>query len=110
MQALAEGGLSERARQRALEIANEADLRMQAPKGYRRLVEATTGDGRLPPAGTVLLRTFKERHLEVRVLDSGFEFEGRTYPSLSAIASTVAGCRWNGFAFFGLNKARSKTA
>ena len=32
IQALAEGGLSERARRRALEIANDADLRVRAPK------------------------------------------------------------------------------
>ena len=110
MQALAEGGLSERAKQRALEIANDADLRMQAPKGYRHFVEASGTDSRLPESGTVLRRTFKDRHVEVKVLDSGFEFEGRTYPSLSAIASRVAGCRWHGFAFFGLNGTRSKTA
>ena len=41
LQAVAEGGLSERARKRALEIANDADLRLQAPKGYRRIVEAS---------------------------------------------------------------------
>jgi len=32
IQALAEGGLSERARRRAMEIANDADLRIRAPR------------------------------------------------------------------------------
>src|SRR6266478_6837807 len=34
IQANAEGGLSERARRRAAEIADEADLRTRAPKGF----------------------------------------------------------------------------
>jgi Protein of unknown function (DUF2924) len=59
-------------------------------------------DRRLPAAGTILRRFFKGRSLEVKVLDDGFEFEGRRYQSLSAIASEVAGSRWNGFAFFAL--------
>lgn len=36
IQALAEGGLSERARRCALEIANDADLRIRAPKNHSR--------------------------------------------------------------------------
>ncbi len=36
LQAQAEGGLSERARHRAMEIANEADLRLTAPKSRTR--------------------------------------------------------------------------
>jgi hypothetical protein len=34
LQANAMGGLSERARQRALDIANDADLRIRAPKNF----------------------------------------------------------------------------
>jgi hypothetical protein len=40
----------------------------------------------------------------VRVLDEGFEFEGRLYKSLSKIATEIAGTRWNGFTFFGLDR------
>jgi len=50
----------------------------------------------------VVRRIFKARSLDVKVLEDGFEFEGRRYQSLSAIASEVTGTRWNGFAFFGL--------
>jgi hypothetical protein len=103
LQALAEGDLSERARRRALEIANDADLRIQPTKAFLRSASALAGrDPRLPAAGTVLLRRFKETSVEVKVLDEGFEYEGRRYQSLSAIASEVAGTRWNGFLFFGL--------
>src|ERR1035437_1250468 len=44
LQALAEGDLSERARQRAMEIANDADLRIRAPKGFLRLEQADAAD------------------------------------------------------------------
>ena len=102
LQALAEGDLSERARRRALELANDADLRVHPAKASLNAPMSTGPDRRLPAAGTILRRSFKGRNLEVRVLEDGFEFEGRRYQSLSAIASEVAGSRWNGFAFFAL--------
>ena len=102
LQALAEGDLSERARRRALELANDADLRVHPAKVSLNAPMSVGSDQRLPAAGTILRRSFKGRNLEVRVLEDGFEFEGRRYQSLSAIASEVAGSRWNGFAFFAL--------
>ena len=41
---------------------------------------------------------------EVTVCAEGFEYVGRRYKSLSAIATEIAGTRWNGFLFFGLKK------
>ncbi len=114
LQALAEGGLSERARRRAMEIANDADLRIRAPKGFletdpdgqaeRTVIRGLPGiaDNRVPMEGTVLTREFKGKQITVRVLDNAFEYEGQRYRSLSAIASRIAGTRWNGFVFFGL--------
>jgi len=116
LQANAEGGLSERARRRALEIANDADLRIRAPKesgasdAARRTAVSTirtvggSRDGRLPAAGTLLTRDFKGRTHVVTVLDDGFEYDGRKYKSLSAIAGEITGTRWNGFLFFGLTR------
>ena len=92
MQALAEGDLSERARKRALELANHADLRVQPSKVLARM-SVTGPDPRVPASGTVLRRSFKGRSLEVTVLEDGFDFNGRRYQSLSAIASEVAGSR-----------------
>jgi hypothetical protein len=43
----------------------------------------------------------------VKVLDAGFEYEGRSFDSLSAVAREITGTRWNGFVFFGLAKAAS---
>jgi hypothetical protein len=112
LQANAEGGLSERARSRALEIANDADLRIRAPKDVggaarNRTAVGTVGggrDSRLPAPGTLLTRDFKGRTYIVKVLTDTFEYEGRTYRSLSAIAGEITGTRWNGFLFFGLNR------
>jgi len=113
IQALAEGGLSERARRRALEIANDADLRIRAPKtkfgdvtldpklSISRKV-ASASDPRLPPPGTYLEREYKGRRVIAKVLDGGFEFDGEIYRSLSAIAHEVTGTKWNGFLFFNL--------
>ena len=59
-------------------------------------------DLRLPKPGDVLSRDYKGRAITVRVLDKGFEFEGRRFRSLSAIAKSVTGAHWNGLLFFGL--------
>jgi hypothetical protein len=121
LQAIAEGDLSERARRRALEIANDADLRIRAPKQIgiqnanaagRTVVGTINGkrDIRLPEPGTLLTREFKGQTFVVKVLADGFEYEGRRYSSLSAIAAEITGTRWNGFLFFGLNGGEKRVA
>jgi hypothetical protein len=113
LQANAEGDLSERARKRAAEVAEEAALRLRAPRRFWH-ADGTVGleprparDVRLPPAGTVLKRVYGERTIEVTVLTTGFEYLGKQYRSLSLIAQRVTGTRWNGFHFFGLRKEHS---
>ena len=59
-------------------------------------------DLRLPRPGDVLSRRYKGRDVTVRVLESGFEFEGRRFRSLTAVAKAVTGAHWNGLLFFGL--------
>jgi Protein of unknown function (DUF2924) len=113
LQVRAEGNLSERARQRAVQLADHADLRLRAPHQFWEQLQqpaetrdepALKRDVRLPPAGSVLKRFYRGQTVEVKVLDDSFEYHGRAYASLSAIASQVTGTRWNGFAFFGLLK------
>ena len=119
LQALAEGELSERARARAREIANDADLRVLAPRGFFSVsgqpVEIISGnqgkkinDPRLPIVGTMLRRSWKGRTILVEVLANEFRYENRQYPSLSNIAFEITGTRWNGFAFFGLMRKAGK--
>ena len=112
IQANAYGGLSERARRRALEIANDADLRIRAPKNFlkedldeTRTIEARvapTVDPRLPMAGSELVRRYRGKDVVVRVRNDGFEYGGQVHRSLSSAVRQATGTPWNGFAFFGL--------
>jgi hypothetical protein len=114
LQVLALGDLTERAERRAREIANDADLKMQVPRAWTgsagTSVPASRRDRRLPIAGTVLRRAYRERAVEVKVLAEGFEYEGHRYESLSAVARAITGTRWNGLLFFGLSKRRNARA
>jgi hypothetical protein len=108
LQALAEGGLSERAKRRAEELANDADLRVLPPRPSKsaaadephpRVLRFKTDD-RLPAPGTIITRRYKGDTLQVKVLKDGFEFEGQEYPSLSAVAHAATGSHCNGYLFF----------
>ena len=115
MQANAEGDLSERARQRAMELANDADLRTTAPRQRRpapgtedRIKTVATrlrANTDLLP-GTVVKREYKGQMIRVTVLGDGFEYHGERYKSLTAVTKAVTGKHWNGFHFFGLRRKR----
>ncbi len=127
VQALDEGDMEERAgrlRDRALQIANDADLRLRAPApgnggqedsgvvGATR-TKVTRGvdlpaDDRLPMPGTLLIREYRGQTLQVRVLSDGFDYEGTVYRSLSAVAKAITGSHWNGYLFFGLESSKQK--
>lgn len=121
IQAAKEGGLPEAVRAFAISIARGADLRIRVSENAARrrmsippelsattMVVSQSHDARLPMPGSLIVKKYKERTLVVKVLDDGFEYEGRHYTSLSTIAGEVTGTRWNGFTFFGLGKeARS---
>ena len=108
LQALAEGDLSERARRRAEELANDADVRVMPPRDER--IAATTHtaatppptDSRLPGVGQAIVRNYKGRQIRVIVRPDGFEYHGDRYRSLSAVAKAITGSHCNGFRFFGL--------
>jgi len=126
VQANAEGDIAERVRrlrERALAIADDADLRMRAPgparpPGPARLAAQApatatallpvSADSRLPMPGALLTREYRGRTIRVRVLPKGFDYEGTIYRSLSAIAKEVTGAHWNGYLFFGIEKPESE--
>ena len=112
MQANAEGNLSERARRRAAELANDADLRMTPPRPKAKETTTpapvTSGDSRLPLPGATLVRKYKGQTIQVSVLAGGFVFEGERYKSLSAVAKAVTGSHWSGHRFFGIQKGGAK--
>ena len=115
LQANAEGDISERARRLATKIALSTDIRSSFPKTRRRptvetLTTASTiisppADCRLPVPGTTLLKTYKGRDVQVRVLPNSFEFEGEQYKTLTSIAHIVTGQpNINGYQFFKLGR------
>jgi hypothetical protein len=119
MQANEEGDLSERAKKRAAEIANHADLRMKAPRQIifnsrqetqRQVIGkiSTSHDPRVPMPGTILTRDYKGDTIQVAVLPEAFEYEGETYQSLSAVAKAITGSHVNGFLFFRLNDKKDR--
>lgn len=59
-------------------------------------------DPRLPEVGAILERVHEGRTVRVKVLENGFEYRGRTYRSLSAVANEATGTVWNGYLFFRL--------
>lgn len=116
VQARKEGGLPDSARRYALAIAQQTALRVRIADNVARRKRgipldrtvttqvAPTQNARLPIAGTLLVKEFKDKTHVVKVLDNGFEYDGRRFTSLSAVAHNITGTKWNGYRFFGLNK------
>jgi len=59
-------------------------------------------DKRLPIPGTVITKEYKGIKLQVKILESGFEYSSKVYKTLTAIAKEVTGAHWNGYLFFNL--------
>ena len=75
------------------------------------MVNGTPGNGAAAPAGSVsagthLVREWNGRTYQVEVLDNGYRFDGKTYPSLTAITKRITGTHWSGPRFFGLMPKR----
>ena len=98
IQELAYGGLKPETRTRLEALGEQLD-------GGNVVLRRIRADSR-PLAGTRLLREWKGVEHVVSVLADGFEWEGRPYQSLSAIARAITGTRWNGWTFFGLKAVR----
>ena len=109
IQAEADGGLSDRARIRAEELADEHGLRLSAPRtaGDPAEPQKPSRHRRLAP-GTVLVRSYKGRAIEVTVTENGFLHDGKTFRSLSAVARAVTGSRWSGHVFFRLTQRKRR--
>lgn len=113
MQVRREGGLSDRARQRAAELADDSFLRLGPPKPSSAgatpkpppVTLPITAGNRRPPPGTLLTRTYKGQLLEIEVLAEGFSYDGERFSSLSAVAKHITGSHVNGYRFFGLGGA-----
>jgi hypothetical protein len=92
------GGLKPETIKRLKALAEELDG--GDPKRRRQ----TAKDG--PISGTRLIREYQGIEYCATVRDDGYEYQGRPYKSLSAIARAITGTRWNGLTFFGLKNQR----
>ena len=61
-------------------------------------------DNRLPAPGSVITKTYRGKTLEVKVLENGFEYEGKVFKSISRVAMTIVKRQISGYVFFGLTK------
>jgi hypothetical protein len=98
IQELAYGGLKKETTERLRALAKQYDGK---PGGRSK-----GRPDRLPIAGTRLVREWQGVPHCVTIRGDDFEFQGRPYKSLSAIAREITGVRWNGWVFFGLKNHR----
>ncbi|OGI23565.1 MAG: hypothetical protein A2287_01745 [Candidatus Melainabacteria bacterium RIFOXYA12_FULL_32_12] len=100
MQAKEKGGYSAQTRKKLDKLA-ESFAKNKEVDNIKPLKESSTLEIK---SGTKLIREYKGEKHEVTALDKGFEYNNKTYKSLSAIANEITGTRWNGKVFFGIKK------
>lgn len=100
IQELAYGGLKPQTIERLEALGERLD-------GGNITLRRIRGDDK-PIAGTRLIREWQGIEHTVTILNDGYEWQGRPYQSLSAIARAITGTRWNGWVFFGLKNRRGR--
>ncbi len=98
IQELTFGGLSKPTRQLLDALADEVE--------GKKVRKSVISDPRNPVIGTRLVREWDGTEHVITVLKDGFDWQGRKYKSLSAIARTITGTQWNGYRFFGLRERK----
>ena len=98
IQELTYGGLTRETRRTLDLLADEVEGKI----GRKTII----ADSRNPVVGTRLLREWDGVEHTVTVMKDGFDWQGRRFKSLSAVARAITGTQWNGYRFFGLREAR----
>ena len=102
IQELAYGGLTAETRRALDRLADEVEGKVKR--------KAMTADPRNPILGTKLIREWNGVEHTVTVMADGYEWSGRKYKSLSAVAKAITGTSWNGFRFFGFRDIARRVA
>ncbi|MFA5146793.1 MAG: DUF2924 domain-containing protein [Candidatus Omnitrophota bacterium] len=108
LQELEYGSISEKAQKRIKELIAKYDpinnkvLRPDPEAANQNYSYRPFRDKRLPIPGSKIIRMYKGKKLEVKVLERGFEYEGKIYKSISAVTLVITGTNWNAFDFFKL--------
>ncbi len=99
------GSLSAKAKGQLKALIEEFDpINNKALRPDKPIVNQRTAtkDKRLPIPGTVITKEYKSTNYQVKMLEKGFEYNGKIYKTLSAIAKEITGAHWNGYLFFNL--------
>ena len=101
------GGLSAKAEIKIQEFIQKYDpinnkaLRQDAAE-VNEPTKRLKRDKRLPIPGTIITKEYKGKVIQVKVLESGYEYNNKKYKKLSSIAKEITGAHWNGYLFFSL--------
>ncbi len=100
-----------------LQIERHGGLSKKAAS-YLKVIRGQLQAGRVPETphagqkqlkpGSQLIREHDGILHRVMVLEGSYAWDGKTFPSLSAVARAITGTNWNGNRFFGLQE-KSKT-
>ena len=100
------GGLSRRSEKELLRLSRPTGPRHSSQSSESNPISAHRNSSARPRAaprqGTRFVREWNGKSHVVEVVGKGFVWQGKTYRSLSAIATTITGNRWSGPRFFGL--------
>jgi len=102
IQELTFGGITKPTRQLLDALADEVE--------GKKVRKSMISDPRNPVIGTRLVREWDGTEHTITVLKDGFDWQGRRYKSLSAVARDITGTQWNGYRFFGLRENRRDAA
>lgn len=108
IQEMQNGGLSEEARAKIEELIKEYDpINNTALKKALELKDGFDNhpkvrDSRLPIPGTIITKEYKSATLQVKVLEKGFEYDGKYFKSLTGLTRAITGQHWSGYNFFSL--------
>lgn len=102
----AHGGLSESAEARLNQLITVYDpinnKLLRKVKADKQSSTQIIRDRRLPIPGSIITKIYKGIAIKVTVLEKGFEYDGKTYRTLSHVANVITGDHWNGYLFFNL--------
>ena len=108
LQELEYGGLSQKAQNRLKELiglydpVNNKTIRPKVTIETQTRTKTRGRDMRLPIPGTTIIKDYRGKKHQVKILENGFEYEGKIYKHLTAIAEKITGAHWNGYNFFNL--------
>mgnify|MGYP001596877321 CR=1 FL=1 len=105
IQEIAYGGLSDATKQKMHDVLKSNGFNEVGSSRHGQQKAKQAQKNNMPVVGTKLVRDWNGRRYEVIAVSGGFEYDGRLYRSLSAIAKVITGTHWNGKLFFGCAKS-----